>query len=423
MSGVLTLVVEKDSSDGNCRNVLLFNARPPPPGGDGGGDGKRGSDVLMCHADAVGEMRRCNAAVPYIQYQAKIARAHAGRVGRSAATFMSRCVAHTADVLEEEIRDAQSMTKLGNYLNAVSVPLAHYRECMREPQHHFVGDVAVGGAASMYLGIVQFIVLQIIMHFVPRLKAATWGFLGAAAPAVSPHHAAAEDDGVELSDDETCRSAEGMPLDEGLQAAPVRNTRPSASAARTMYQRKLYFRSSITEYQGQQKRVVPETVMRDVETHLRMNNLVDQAAASRRERYRAVTCDATYNALRETDNPKWYRDVYLIHAVITDQPCLPCIRHLEAALMRDFEVVSERFNRFGLSLAGRDGGEPSAGLGRSNFLNSNYVLFQLLRKNGYPCEFSSFFCLRTLNSRVLHDDICEHIFTDLGWPFVPTCTS
>ena len=47
-------------------------------------------------------------------------------------------------------------------------------------------------------------------------------------------------------------------------------------------------------------------------------------------------------------------------------------------------------------------------------------MFQLLRKNGYSCEFSSFYCLRTLTSRIMHDNICERLFADLGWPFTRT---
>lgn len=141
-----------------------------------------------------------------------------------------------------------------------------------------------------------------------------------------------------------------------------------------------------------------------------------------------------------------------IHATLTDQRSLHCIRHLEPALLADFERMSEVFNTLSdedvhsvMDEEGGDaccaaavdkhlaaasssspsssagcGGGGSGGDGRSNFLNSNYVLFQLMRKHNYPCEFSSFYCLRTLQSRMQHDRICRRIFTKLGWPFFST---
>ena len=92
--------------------------------------------------------------------------------------------------------------------------------------------------------------------------------------------------------------------------------------------------------------------------------------------------------------------------------------------MRDFKIMSERFNAMGLTISPAHGQQQAtaakSAVDRSNFLNSNYVLFQLLRKNGHACEFSSFYCLRTPTSRIMHDNICERIFADLGWPFTPT---
>ena len=379
MSTVWSIVAEKESREGNCRNMLLFGAAIPDQ--SEAGPAQAGpSDVLMCHAQTIAELRTFHNNVPYVQLQARVARELPDR-----GTFASRCAHHTASAFEAHIRDASSMTQLGNYLNAVSLPLAHYRECMKEPHHHVVTADTTRQVLSTYMLVLQLLILTTIVRFVPRLRGELWRFLGQlrngdaesdGAYCSRCHHqrgdADAEDDGSD--DDDGSRGCCESCGDLAACNRPTASARSATTTARTMYQRKLYFRSSITEYQGQQKRVIPDSVKRDVELHLRMNNLVDLGAPTRREMYRNVTCDATYAALKDTDNPKFYRDIYMIHAHVTDQQCLPCIRHLEAALMADFETMSEKFNVMGIQMSGDD-----TALGRSNFLNSNYVLFLYTR--------------------------------------------
>lgn len=66
---------------------------------------------------------------------------------------------------------------------------------------------------------------------------------------------------------------------------------------------------------------------------------------------------------------------------------------------------------------------PIAGLEDAthvNFVNSNHLLFSLLRRLKYPITFNQFYCLRTLQSRMQHDNIMRRIFAHLGWEFVPS---
>ena len=333
---VISMVIENQSRDGNCRNMMLFSSsvvnHPAAPhnaavssssspvthsiGGQGNGGGGTGNkmigpqdqhripiDVNAYHREALRELRQSHTNVPYVQLQARVVRTIENK-----GTFMSRCAAYTGDLLDRQIEDSRTMTKLGNYLNAVNLPLVHFRECMQEPQRHIVS--ATHEVVSMYMIIVQFVIMDVIVRFVPRLRSGLWTFLNRMRMD-SPHHGQApsyqrvmydSDEDTMMADSSSGSAAAHENPVNTIQQRQTANTRPISATARTMYQRLLYFKSSITEYQGQQKRMIPEGVKRDVESHMRMNNLVDTKASTRRAMYRAVTCDATYNALKETDS-------------------------------------------------------------------------------------------------------------------------
>ena len=56
---------------------------------------------------------------------------------------------------------------------------------------------------------------------------------------------------------------------------------------------------------------------------------------------------------------------------------------------------------------------------RKNFINTQYVLYQLLLKHKHPCNKEDFTILKTLDRKTFHDEIMSNIFLQLGWNFVP----
>ena len=52
-----------------------------------------------------------------------------------------------------------------------------------------------------------------------------------------------------------------------------------------------------------------------------------------------------------------------------------------------------------------------------NFINTQYVLFQLLRRHKYPCKRADFNILKTIDRKSFHDDVCKSLFEQLGWNF------
>ena len=54
---------------------------------------------------------------------------------------------------------------------------------------------------------------------------------------------------------------------------------------------------------------------------------------------------------------------------------------------------------------------------RKNFINTQYVLFQLLRRHKYPCKRQDFNILKTIDRKSFHDEVCKSLFEQLGWNF------
>jgi len=114
----------------------------------------------------------------------------------------------------------------------------------------------------------------------------------------------------------------------------------------TVYQRRAQFRMTISIYQGKPTRMVPSSVVLDVEKQLYQTarHLVNEEVSedNRLERYARVTRVHILSLLRGSGGgkySKWYRESHYIHHVITNQPP-PDISHLETTLMIMFGMGS-----------------------------------------------------------------------------------
>ena len=59
------------------------------------------------------------------------------------------------------------------------------------------------------------------------------------------------------------------------------------------------------------------------------------------------------------------------------------------------------------------------GFERKNFINTQYVLYQLLMKYKHNCKKEDFTILKTTDRKSFHDDIAKILFEDLGWNMAP----
>ena len=85
---------------------------------------------------------------------------------------------------------------------------------------------------------------------------------------------------------------------------------------------------------------------------------------------------------------------------------IPDISHLENNLLLDFDLLVDMYDKMFKN-------------DRKNFINNQYVLYQLLRKYKYQCRKEDFNFLKTNDRKLYHDSVCQKLFEKLGWNFQP----
>jgi hypothetical protein len=111
--------------------------------------------------------------------------------------------------------------------------------------------------------------------------------------------------------------------------------------------------------------------------------------------------------LRELGYNKHYENVHLIHYNFTNiKP--DDISHLEDKLLDDFDILTALYDKI------------FKHINRKNFINTQYVLFQLLCRHKHPCVPEDFSILKTIDRKAFHDDICKDLFTLNGWNHFPS---
>ena len=103
---------------------------------------------------------------------------------------------------------------------------------------------------------------------------------------------------------------------------------------------------------------------------------------------------------------KHYENINLIHYTLTGKKP-DDISNLEDNLLQDFDILAELYDR------------RYKNIKRKNFINTQYVLYQLLTRYKHPCNKSDFTILKTVDRKAFHDDICKTLFEELGWNYVP----
>ncbi len=160
------------------------------------------------------------------------------------------------------------------------------------------------------------------------------------------------------------------------------------------YEKKCHFRDTINQYQGKQNRYIPEKVYSDVKYMINMHGLSLEK----------LTINHINSFLKETGNFKYYEDKQLIYSNIVGKN-KPDISKYEKGLYEDFDKLVTVF----LKIKGK----------RKNFLNSHYVLRQLLLKQGVKIPDDHLNSLSTPARLKEHDEFYEKCCDILGWNFTP----
>ena len=173
------------------------------------------------------------------------------------------------------------------------------------------------------------------------------------------------------------------------------------------YIRQTHFKDTMKQFQGKQNKYIDDSIYETLEHCFEQSGLNKK---NEKGSYCMVTKDHIKMFLQENSLYKYYEDINLIYFKLTGIPC-PNISAYEKQLLEDFENLLNVYDRVI---------KEDSNYSRTNFLNSYYVLYQLLKKNSFPCKETDFPIIKTIDRKLEHDEIYEKCCSFLGWMFYAT---
>lgn len=174
------------------------------------------------------------------------------------------------------------------------------------------------------------------------------------------------------------------------------------------YDKRVHFRDCINQFQAKQNSTISDKVYKDLDEQFLIFGLLrGDINSPKEERYKDINKEHIYLFLNETGHSKHYEDVTLIYCTLTGKTPND-ISEYEERLMSDYDLLVDLYDR-----------KYKNKVGRENFIHTDYVLYQLLRKYGFPCKKEDFDILKTIDRRYFCDDVCKELFEELGWNFTP----
>ena len=176
------------------------------------------------------------------------------------------------------------------------------------------------------------------------------------------------------------------------------------------YDRRTHFRDSLNQFQGRQNVYVDKKIYDDLLEQLVLHRLIPEnyETMSKDEAFSNITKEHIMLFLKETGHSKHYENAVFIYNELTGKTG-PNISHLENALMHDFDQLADMYDKIYKNVDKR-----------KNFINTQYVLYQLLKRHRFPCKKEDFNILKTIDRKYYHDEITKDLFERLGWNFSAT---
>jgi hypothetical protein len=176
------------------------------------------------------------------------------------------------------------------------------------------------------------------------------------------------------------------------------------------YDRRVHFRDCINQYQGKQNSSIDQIVYTQLSDQFDKHHLLTGGKNTPIEtRFKNITKEHIYIFLKELEYTKHYENVNLIHYQLTGKKP-DDISHLEDRLLDDFDLLTELYDKKFKNKQGFD---------RKNFINTQYVLYQLLVRYRHVCKKEDFTILKTVDRKSFHDDVAKICFEELGWNHSP----
>ena len=178
-------------------------------------------------------------------------------------------------------------------------------------------------------------------------------------------------------------------------------------SSKYMYDRKVHFRDCIKQYQGKQNSTIPDKIYQELEEQFKLHHiLLGDKNTHKKERFKNLTKNHILLFLKDLGYSNHYENVHLIHYNFTGiKP--DDITYLEDKLLDDFDALTDLYDiKF-------------KHIKRKNFINTQYVLYQLLQRHKHTCKKEEFIILKTIDRKFFHDEICKELFESLGWNQTP----
>ena len=206
----------------------------------------------------------------------------------------------------------------------------------------------------------------------------------------------ATDESISVCDH--CSSEQGV----GMMLSSFSDSSRVHISSKYSYDRKSHFIECINQYQGKQNVVIQEQLIADIFSKLQSYDLLVHNNVVKR--YSKVTKKAILSIIKELGHPKHYENINLIFSKVTGSELID-ICHIQDNILNDFDILSDTYDKlFG-------------DIERKNFINTQYILYQLLRKHGHDCNSSDFSGVKTIDRKFFHEDVIRRIFEHLGWNY------
>jgi hypothetical protein len=201
-----------------------------------------------------------------------------------------------------------------------------------------------------------------------------------------------------------CKSDYGFILDdvavvcykcfsENVQYVPFQNNNEFSYKTQNkyIYDRNSQFRDCMIRFQGKQKLVLPEAMLKSLNDSFQSY------------RIKNISYCNIATMLRNLGYSKYVDDYILIHHMITGEPT-PDISNIEEQLLQEFDMFNIELKSF-------------EHLNKKNFI-IQYILFQLLKHHGIHIHADHLMIIKSNERKIFTNRICKIIFKNLGWNFL-----
>jgi hypothetical protein len=309
-------------------------------------------------------------------------------------------------IVKKRISEIESRKTEDFYVMETAEILVNYTKILRKPKKvSFMG--VVEAQEDEKLPLIQNY-LRIAQNFIPNINVSCTASVGESKKTCSKCESSRllETDGFMVC--VTC----GDEIMMKASSSSYKDAERVNVGSKYTYDKRIHFRDCMNQYQGKQNSTIPQRVYDDLIHEFDQHGLLIKSS-DKIERFSKITKEHILLFLKETKHAKHYEDAVLIHYNLTSiKP--PDISHLEQEILSDFDQLVETYEK---TYKNRKA-SAVMGAARKNFINNQYVLYQLLTKHSHPCDISEFNILKTVERKTYHDEICRELFSTLGWNFV-----